>query len=133
MFTLFSFTFDFTHTSLLCQLTASVTDTSGPFLMLNPLRPLLPDETHTVLVSFTPTVGKIVSYTTVCFCVSSILNGTERLFKILQLFLSSETCRKVIFSLVSRSFKDSRTTFDFGCPFKGPGCHPRFTGGFGRK
>ena len=64
MFTLFSFTFGFTHTSLLCQLTASVTDTSGPFLMLNPLRPLLPDETHTVLVSFTPTVGKIVSYTT---------------------------------------------------------------------
>ncbi|XP_064642380.1 cilia- and flagella-associated protein 74-like [Lineus longissimus] len=40
------------------DLKSSVLDTSGPFLMLNSLRPLPPDGTHTILVSFTPTSSK---------------------------------------------------------------------------
>ncbi|XP_030843009.1 cilia- and flagella-associated protein 74 [Strongylocentrotus purpuratus] len=36
------------------DLTSSVLDTGGPFLMLNALRSLAPDETHTILVAFEP-------------------------------------------------------------------------------
>nr|CAB3230261.1 uncharacterized protein KIAA1751 homolog [Phallusia mammillata] len=41
------------------ELTLSVLDTNGPFQVLNALRILKPDETHTLLVSFTPTAGKV--------------------------------------------------------------------------
>ncbi|XP_078491264.1 cilia- and flagella-associated protein 74-like [Ciona intestinalis] len=41
------------------ELKVSVLDTSGPFQMLNALRTLKPDETHTILVSFTPNMGKV--------------------------------------------------------------------------
>ncbi|KAK3105163.1 hypothetical protein FSP39_018521 [Pinctada imbricata] len=41
------------------ELTSSVLDTAGPFLMLNALRFLPPDGTHTILISFTPTAGQV--------------------------------------------------------------------------
>jgi len=41
------------------DLRISALDTSGPFQMLNALRTLKPNETHTILVSFTPTAGKV--------------------------------------------------------------------------
>uniref|UniRef100_H2YXN3 Cep192/Spd-2-like domain-containing protein n=1 Tax=Ciona savignyi TaxID=51511 RepID=H2YXN3_CIOSA len=41
------------------ELKVSVLDTSGPFQMLNALRTLRPEETHTVLVSFTPSIGRV--------------------------------------------------------------------------
>jgi len=44
------------------KLTSSLLDTSGPFLMLNALRVLPPDGTHTILISFTPEAGRVVSY-----------------------------------------------------------------------
>ncbi|XP_071146387.1 cilia- and flagella-associated protein 74-like isoform X1 [Mytilus edulis] len=41
------------------ELTSSLLDTSGPFLMLNALRILPPDGTHTILISFTPEAGRV--------------------------------------------------------------------------
>ncbi|CAG2192855.1 unnamed protein product [Mytilus edulis] len=41
------------------ELTSSLLDTSGPFLMLNALRVLPPDGTHTILISFTPEAGRV--------------------------------------------------------------------------
>ncbi|CAK8682360.1 unnamed protein product [Clavelina lepadiformis] len=41
------------------ELKLSLLDTSGPFQVLNALRALRPDETHTVLVAFTPNAGKV--------------------------------------------------------------------------
>lgn len=41
------------------DLTSSLLDTSGPFLMLNALRVLPPDGTHTILLSFTPEAGRV--------------------------------------------------------------------------
>lgn len=43
------------------QLELSLLDTNGPFQVLNALRELTPDEALTLLVSFTPTAGKVVS------------------------------------------------------------------------
>ncbi|KAG9332802.1 hypothetical protein JZ751_014901, partial [Albula glossodonta] len=40
------------------ELRSSLLDLSGPFMLLNPLRPLKPQATYTILVSFTPTQGK---------------------------------------------------------------------------
>ncbi|CAH1773330.1 unnamed protein product [Owenia fusiformis] len=40
------------------DLASSVLNTSGPFLMLNSLRMLPPDETHTIIISFVPTSGQ---------------------------------------------------------------------------
>ncbi|XP_033763578.1 cilia- and flagella-associated protein 74-like isoform X1 [Pecten maximus] len=41
------------------ELRSSIPDTSGPFLMLNALRLLPPEGTHTLLMSFTPTAGRV--------------------------------------------------------------------------
>lgn len=41
------------------ELTLSCLDTNGPFQVLNALRTLKPDETHALLVSFTPNAGKL--------------------------------------------------------------------------
>ncbi|KAL3862108.1 hypothetical protein ACJMK2_008101 [Sinanodonta woodiana] len=41
------------------ELKASNLDTSGPFLILNALRMLPPDASHTMLVSFTPNEGRV--------------------------------------------------------------------------
>nr|XP_039273717.1 cilia- and flagella-associated protein 74-like isoform X2 [Styela clava] len=41
------------------DLTLSSLDTNGPFQVLNALRTLEPEETHTLLVSFTPNAGKL--------------------------------------------------------------------------
>ncbi|KAJ8386870.1 hypothetical protein AAFF_G00165710 [Aldrovandia affinis] len=40
------------------ELRSSLLDSSGPFMLLNPLRPLKPRATHTILLSFTPTQGQ---------------------------------------------------------------------------
>lgn len=42
------------------QLTSSILNTGGPFLMLNALRVLPPDGTHTILISYTPEKGEVV-------------------------------------------------------------------------
>ncbi|XP_070561828.1 cilia- and flagella-associated protein 74-like isoform X2 [Ptychodera flava] len=41
------------------DLKSSMLDTVGPFVLLNALRPLQPDATHTLLISFTPKQGKV--------------------------------------------------------------------------
>ncbi|XP_074655233.1 cilia- and flagella-associated protein 74-like isoform X2 [Tubulanus polymorphus] len=41
------------------DLTSSILNTNGPFLLLNALRSLPPDGTHTLLISFTPTKNNI--------------------------------------------------------------------------
>ncbi|XP_006819212.1 cilia- and flagella-associated protein 74-like [Saccoglossus kowalevskii] len=41
------------------DLKSSLLDPVGPFVLLNALRPLPPDTTHTLLISFTPKQGKI--------------------------------------------------------------------------
>ena len=43
----------------LCQLRSSSLDTSGTFQILNALRVLPPDGSHTMLISFTPDEGRI--------------------------------------------------------------------------
>ena len=51
----------FIETFLCWQLKSSALDTGGPFLMLNALRMLSPGATHTMIISFTPNRGRIVS------------------------------------------------------------------------
>uniref|UniRef100_A0A3P8YNH1 Cilia and flagella associated protein 74 n=1 Tax=Esox lucius TaxID=8010 RepID=A0A3P8YNH1_ESOLU len=46
------------HSLAFAQLSSSVLDLSGPFSLLNALRPLSPGTTHKLLVSFAPTAGK---------------------------------------------------------------------------
>ncbi|XP_056018167.1 cilia- and flagella-associated protein 74-like isoform X2 [Ostrea edulis] len=41
------------------ELTSSILNTGGPFLMLNALRILPPDGTHTILISYTPEKGEV--------------------------------------------------------------------------
>ncbi|XP_062567014.1 cilia- and flagella-associated protein 74-like isoform X2 [Saccostrea cucullata] len=41
------------------ELTSSILNTGGPFLMLNALRVLPPDGTHTILISYTPEKGEV--------------------------------------------------------------------------
>ena len=41
------------------QLSSSSLDTTGPFVVLNAFRMLPPDATHTMLLSFTPTAGRV--------------------------------------------------------------------------
>ena len=41
------------------QLSSSALETTGPFLVLNAFRMLPPDGTHTMLLSFTPTAGRV--------------------------------------------------------------------------
>ena len=44
---------------MIFQLSSSALDTTGPFVVLNSFRILPPDATHTMLVSFTPTAGRV--------------------------------------------------------------------------
>lgn len=43
------------------QLSSTILDTLGPFVLVNALRVLAPEATHTLIISFTPTAGHIVS------------------------------------------------------------------------
>ena len=49
------------------QLTSSILDTDGPFQMLNALRMLTPDASHTLLMCFMPHQGKVIDQMSLVF------------------------------------------------------------------
>ena len=68
-----------------CQLKSSVLDTSGPFQLLNALRMLPPDGSHTLLVSFTPHKGHMVGNCAISrFVNHSFYNKTTKNLIIIQ-------------------------------------------------
>ncbi|XP_077980899.1 cilia- and flagella-associated protein 74-like isoform X2 [Glandiceps talaboti] len=58
------------------DLKSSLLDTCGPFVLLNALRPLQADATHTLLISFTPKQGKVFYEVLEIRCPTSTLSIT---------------------------------------------------------
>ncbi|KAL4221191.1 hypothetical protein ACF0H5_019455 [Mactra antiquata] len=58
------------------ELTASALDTLGPFQVMNAFRVLPPDATHTMLVSFTPTAGRVFQEVLSISCLTARLHIT---------------------------------------------------------
>ncbi|KAL5014796.1 hypothetical protein ScPMuIL_009066 [Solemya velum] len=60
----------------LVEMSSSILDTNGPFVMLNSLRMLPPDASHTVLLAFTPTAGRTFHEVLEVRCVTATLHIT---------------------------------------------------------